>query len=36
MKLAFRALEVWGSREVLLKEILKKELERKTYQQSKH
>ncbi|XP_015593546.1 zinc transporter 9 isoform X2 [Cephus cinctus] len=28
-----KALEVWGSREALLKELLKKELERKTYQQ---
>ncbi|XP_046821600.1 zinc transporter 9 isoform X3 [Vespa crabro] len=29
-----KALEVWGSREALLKELLKKELERKTYQQN--
>ncbi|XP_012288780.1 zinc transporter 9 [Orussus abietinus] len=29
-----KALEVWGSRESLLKELLKKELERKMYQQN--
>ncbi|XP_015515337.1 zinc transporter 9 [Neodiprion lecontei] len=29
-----KAVEVWGSREALLKELLKKELERKTYQQN--
>ncbi|XP_014469178.1 PREDICTED: zinc transporter 9 [Dinoponera quadriceps] len=29
-----KALEVWGSREALLKEILKKEVERKIYQQN--
>lgn len=32
----YRALEVWGSRETLLKELLKKEVERKIYQQSKY
>lgn len=31
-----RALEVWGSQEALLKELLKKEVERKIYQQSKY
>jgi len=31
----YRALEVWGSKEALLKELLKKEVERKIYQQSK-
>ena len=30
----FRALEVWGSREAMLRELVKKELELKTYQQS--
>ncbi|CAL1685358.1 unnamed protein product [Lasius platythorax] len=29
-----KALEVWGSRETLLKELLKKEVERKIYQQN--
>ncbi|XP_029173902.1 zinc transporter 9 [Nylanderia fulva] len=29
-----KALEVWGSREALLKELLKKEVERKIYQQN--
>ncbi|XP_063982991.1 proton-coupled zinc antiporter SLC30A9, mitochondrial [Diachasmimorpha longicaudata] len=29
-----KAIEVWGSREALLKELLKKELELKTYQQN--
>ncbi|KAK2587085.1 hypothetical protein KPH14_002856 [Odynerus spinipes] len=29
-----KALEVWGSREALLKELLKKEVEQKTYQQN--
>ncbi|XP_072747668.1 proton-coupled zinc antiporter SLC30A9, mitochondrial [Anoplolepis gracilipes] len=29
-----KALEAWGSREVLLKELLKKEVERKIYQQN--
>ncbi|KAG7198327.1 hypothetical protein KM043_005725 [Ampulex compressa] len=29
-----KAIEVWGSREAILKELLKKELERKTYQQN--
>ncbi|KAK0082545.1 hypothetical protein PV325_010205 [Microctonus aethiopoides] len=29
-----KALEVWGSREALLKELLKKEMENKTYQQN--
>ncbi|XP_058807370.1 proton-coupled zinc antiporter SLC30A9, mitochondrial [Phymastichus coffea] len=29
-----KALEVWGSRELMLKELIKKELERKTYQQN--
>lgn len=29
-----KALEVWGSRAALLKELLKKEVERKTYQQN--
>ncbi|OAD61258.1 Zinc transporter 9, partial [Eufriesea mexicana] len=29
-----KAIEVWGSREALLKELLKKELERKAYQQN--
>lgn len=29
-----KALEVWGSREILLKELLKKEVERKIYQQN--
>lgn len=32
----FRAIEVWGSRETLMKELLKKELEQKAYQQSKN
>jgi len=30
----YRALEVWGSKEALLKELLKKEVERKIYHQS--
>lgn len=30
-----RAIEVWGSREILAKELLKKELQQKAYQQSK-
>ncbi|XP_023246818.1 zinc transporter 9 isoform X2 [Copidosoma floridanum] len=29
-----KALEVWGSKEAVLKELLKKELERRTYQQN--
>ncbi|XP_012267832.2 zinc transporter 9 [Athalia rosae] len=29
-----KAVEVWGSREALMKELLKKEVERKTYQQN--
>lgn len=31
-----KAIEVWGSKEKLLNEILKRELERKKYQQSRH
>lgn len=30
-----KAIEVWGSKEILLRETLKRELERKTHQQSK-
>jgi len=31
-----RALEVWGSQEALLEELVRKEVERKIYQQSKY
>lgn len=30
-----KAIEVWGSKEALIKEALKREVERKTHQQSK-
>jgi len=35
-RIASRALEVWGSQEALVKERLKKEIERKIYHQSKY
>jgi hypothetical protein len=34
--IASRALEVWGSHEALVKERLKKEIERKIYHQSRY